>query len=566
MLQLLLCGHVSTAQNLLDGLIVHYPLNGNAQDIGVNGLHATVSGAVLGPDQDGNPNSAYYFNGVNNFINFPNDPLLKPQFPFTVAVMAMFETPPIIENSHVFTTDFQENNYHGAFMNLLQGRIAISFGGGAGNTNPPSRRTKLGVTVLNAFQWYRMTFILRGALDMEIYIDCVNDGGDYSGTGPTQILYSNIPGCLGRMDSDFSGPPHYFLGAISDFRMWDRELTEFEITYMCNEVEICNTTITGEAVICNGSAAQLSAQAQTFVGWAQADAPGQIISAQPQVTVTPTVTTTYLAYTACDTVQFVVQVTDAPNAVFSLENPSGCPPLEVQFTDQSGLGSDVIWQWDFGDGATSNVQHPVHVYTASGIYEVTLTVTVGGGCSATATQAGAVVVTNAPTAAFSYTPPLVNVLGPEVQFIDQSHGAGQWQWNFGDGQVSSQQHPTVNYGEDGIFLVELVVMNAEGCTDTARGYYEVAPLFTLYVPNAFTPNGNRKNEVFYAYGEGITRFRMRIFDRWGMELFESKQLTTGWDGTYNGQPVPMGVYVWQIEASSDFGDGIERAGHVTVLR
>lgn len=95
----------------------------------------------------------------------------------------------------------------------------------------------------------------------------------------------------------------------------------------------------------------------------------------------------------------------------------------------------------------------------------------------------------------------------------------------------------------------------------------MAPLFTLYVPNAFTPNGNKKNEVFYAYGEGITRFRMRIFNRWGgMELFESKLLTTGWDGTYKGQIVPMGVYVWQIEASSDFGDEIERVGHVTVLR
>lgn len=235
----------AAAQDLLNGLIVHYPMSGNAQDIGPNGFHGAVTGAVLGPDQDGNPNGAYYFDGINDFIDMPYDQLLKPQFPFTIACVVMYNTPQTITDTQIFTTDFEQNNYHGAWSNLSGSRVAISYGGGAGNVNSGSRRTKLGTTVLNANQWYRLTFILRGPTDMEIYIDCLNDGGSYSGTGPVDILYTTIPGTIGRTDADMNGPASYFWGAMSDFRMWDRELTEFEINYMCNEVDLCNTTVSG---------------------------------------------------------------------------------------------------------------------------------------------------------------------------------------------------------------------------------------------------------------------------------------------------------------------------------
>lgn len=242
---LLLFAECAAAQDLLNGLIVHYPMSGNAQDIGPNGFHGTVSGAVLGADQDGNPNSAYYFDGTDDFIDFPNDQLMKPEFPFTVAMVVYYENTAVVENAHPFTTDFTQNNYHGAFSSVVGLKQTINFGGGAGNTNPASRRTKTGTTNLVSGQWYRITFILRGANDMEIYIDCVNDGGTYSGTGPTNIVHTAVPGCLGRMDTNFSDPAHYFQGAMSDFRMWDRELTEFEINYMCNEVDLCNTTVSG---------------------------------------------------------------------------------------------------------------------------------------------------------------------------------------------------------------------------------------------------------------------------------------------------------------------------------
>jgi len=561
-------GKETLGQDLLNGLIVHYPMTGNAQDFGPSGFHGTVNGAVLGPDGDGNPNSAYYFDGVDDFIDFPIDPLLKPQFPFTVACVVRYDDVTIVDDAHVFTTDFSENNYYGAFCSLVGERQTISFGGGAGNTNPASRRTKTGMSQLNSMQWYRITFIVRGSMDMEIYLDCVNDGGTYSGTGPTTLQYSNIPGCLGRMDTDFSGPSNYFKGAISDFRMWNRELTELEITYMCNEIDPCITSISSDTTICLGSAALLQIQSTDFVGWAAATAPTVVFSTDPNTLVSPNVNSIYLAYTLCDTVPVQVQVLEAPVVDFQLSIDSGCQPLQVHFGDSSVIaaGATVSWNWDFGDGTNSQLQHPNHQYTSAGIFDVSLTVAYNGGCSAIFQAQNAVSVSASPIAAFSYTPTVVNVLGPEVQFGNQSVGATSWQWNFGDGFISNQQHPAHTFEDAGIFLVELIAINDAGCADTTHRYYEVKPVFTIYVPSAFTPGGNRKNEVFYAYGEGVTKFRMRIFNRWGMELFRSENILTGWDGTYLGQPAQMGVYTWKIDASSDFGEEFNEVGRVTLLR
>ncbi len=345
----ILVGVTAQAQDLLNGLIVHYPMNGNALDVGLNGLHGSVNGAILGPDQDGNANSAYYFDGVNDFVDFPNDPLLKPQFPFTVACVVRYDSPLSIAGTQVFTTDFEQNNYHGAWSNLSGGQIGISFGGGQGNTNSESRRSKVGTTILNANQWYRITLIVRSALDMDIYIDCVNDGGTYSGTGPSQILYTNVPGCLGRMDADMSGPAHYFNGAIDDFRMWNRALTELEITYLCNQP--CISYVSPNQRVCVGDSAVLTINAPGFTGWANASAPDIILSMNTTFTVVPTETTNYLVYSDCGT-DTVLILFDSCALDFNMPNvftPNGDGINDLFFPDifdtNSRLGLKIYSRW-----------------------------------------------------------------------------------------------------------------------------------------------------------------------------------------------------------------------------
>lgn len=91
---------------------------------------------------------------------------------------------------------------------------------------------------------------------------------------------------------------------------------------------------------------------------------------------------------------------------------------------------------------------------------------------------------------------------------------------------------------------------------------------SIYIPNTFTPNTNGRNEVFTAYGEGITEFHMRIFDRWGNLLYETTDMSHGWDGTYKGSVVQQDTYVYTVEYQTMCAGNkrIKDVGHVNVLR
>ncbi|NCP45110.1 MAG: gliding motility-associated C-terminal domain-containing protein, partial [Flavobacteriales bacterium] len=94
-------------------------------------------------------------------------------------------------------------------------------------------------------------------------------------------------------------------------------------------------------------------------------------------------------------------------------------------------------------------------------------------------------------------------------------------------------------------------------------------IFLFYIPNSFTPNDDGTNDVFRAYGEGIdlSNFKMYVFDRWGEKIFETDDITDGWDGTYRGSPVANGVYVWRIETKELFvNKRHEIMGHVNLFR
>lgn len=88
----------------------------------------------------------------------------------------------------------------------------------------------------------------------------------------------------------------------------------------------------------------------------------------------------------------------------------------------------------------------------------------------------------------------------------------------------------------------------------------------LFVPNAFTPNGDGLNEFFIIRGMGINDFNLKIFNRWGNLLFESTNMDKSWDGTFNGDPVSAGVYVYLISYRDYRGKYKEVSGHVTVFR
>lgn len=211
------------AQSLDDGLLLNYKFNGNANDASVNGLNGIVN-ATLAEDRNGDPNSCYYFDGLSDYIDLPNSPILKPQLPVSISFWVNFSS----LSPGVLTTDFAQNIHTGVWVSLSsEGKIAFNFGD-AGSTNPSSRRTKIGETVLETGKWYHILGVVRGATDIDIFIDGINDCGIYTGTGGA-ITYSNSPGSIGRKDANPSLPPYYFHGFIDDFYYWSREVSIEEI-------------------------------------------------------------------------------------------------------------------------------------------------------------------------------------------------------------------------------------------------------------------------------------------------------------------------------------------------
>ncbi|MEW6220865.1 MAG: PKD domain-containing protein [Thermodesulfobacteriota bacterium] len=161
-----------------------------------------------------------------------------------------------------------------------------------------------------------------------------------------------------------------------------------------------------------------------------------------------------------------------PEAAFAASPAAGVAPLVVTFTNQSRNADS--WRWDFGDGSTGTEQQPRHTYSVPGSYTVTLTAS-GPGGEATISRAGLVTVrSDEPLAGFSATP-LAGTAPLAVAFTDASgSGTRAWQWDFGDGGTSAEQHPRHTYSAAGRYTVTLVASGADGATRYEKTDYVLA--------------------------------------------------------------------------------------------
>lgn len=167
-----------------------------------------------------------------------------------------------------------------------------------------------------------------------------------------------------------------------------------------------------------------------------------------------------------------------PVASFRLTPESPLAGQTVNFTDSS-TNDPTTWSWNFGDGGTSLVRNPEHIYTQGGAFTITLVVANGTGSgtfSRTLTVRAA-----APVAKFNFAPS-DPAPGQPVTFTDGSSGSPtSWSWNFGDGGISSNQNPTHTYAAIGNYNVKLVATNAGGSNTISKTVTVAAtgPAFTL---------------------------------------------------------------------------------------
>lgn len=323
-----------------------------------------------------------------------------------------------------------------------------------------------------------------------------------------------------------------------------------------------------------------------------------------------------------------------------------CAASGIQFTDESLDNGNQItsWQWDFGDGKTSDEKNPLHAYTSPGIYIAKLNVKNSTSCNVTEYQQ-TIIINSPPVAAFYSSKPGCN--NTEITFTDNSTIANgrivKWTWDLGDGTKLDRTDNSPfdhQYAEGGNFAVSLIVTSDKGCADTItqtanvttptleagqdlimiRGgsvafnikatgtnlQYKWSPALGLdrddvknplasptedtrytvtvtsdegcvltddvlvkivdkpIIRNTFTPNGDGVNDVWeIEYLDSYPEVRVDIFNRFGIRIYASIGYSTPWNGTLNGNDLPVGTYYYVIDPKL----GIPvYTGWVTILR
>ena len=250
---------------------------------------------------------------------------------------------------------------------------------------------------------------------------------------------------------------------------------------------------------------------------------------------------------------------EPPVVTFTVDPDEGCAPLRVRFSNTTDPGMIGACAWDFGDGQTGGDCMADHTYAQPGTYNVALHVTSTVGCEGDTTLYNIIHVLPNPVAFFGLQPLPAEISEPVVTFRDSSSmDVVSWSWTFphGDPPDAQTANATVTFPGDapGVYPVELIVTNAYGCTDTITRNALVNGELTVYVPNAFTPDGDGINDALVpVLRDADPRFyEFRVFDRWGAEIFSSSAIGEGWDGTVNGVEPKTDVYNWMLRVKSAF--------------
>lgn len=314
-----------------------------------------------------------------------------------------------------------------------------------------------------------------------------------------------------------------------------------------------NPIITNDTGMCYGQTMPLTVSGARSYLWY----PNYNISntTSTNVFASPTVNTTYyvdFTNTCGSVTDSVLIVLQKPTAVVS-------PDDTVCFNDTSLLWASggVSYQWSPANNlATPNNDSTLFYPDEPKTYQVVVTDVLG--CKDTATTT--IYFSPLPTVNAGYDK-IIN-FGEEV-VLSPTHSNGVFSW-LDDSSLScfKCENPIANPTETTTYTAYLI--DSYGCkvTDNVTIYVDG----TIYVPNAFSPDNDGVNDIFYVKGADITEYELFIFNRWGDLLFKSKDMNEGWDGTFKGEKCKTDVYVWRLKYSDINTFNKEHFGHVTLLK
>ena len=328
----------------------------------------------------------------------------------------------------------------------------------------------------------------------------------------------------------------------------------------------------GATTLCNGNTIELNSTLADTYQWTLngVDIPGAtdqvFVASEPgNYSVTTTIGSCVIT-----TSEFVISEAFPQEPVITLSDTTGCIPLII---DLSHDISDVTTQWIVDGVLFSSNQTSQLTINEIGCIDLELILTSTSGCEFSAEILSAICVTPSPIASFTTNPSVISNDQEAINFINTSEFSDYYFWDFGNGSSSDMENPSQNFNvSDNGYQVVLTAYNNEGCSDTYSISLVSNEVGTVFVPNTFTPDGDEHNQEFAPTtipGLKLFSYSMKIYNRWGEQVFESNNINFGWDGTYGpgAKQAQEGVYIWKITYhDQNSNERKEMVGHVTLLR
>ncbi|MFZ9956174.1 MAG: gliding motility-associated C-terminal domain-containing protein, partial [Flavobacteriales bacterium] len=270
-----------------------------------------------------------------------------------------------------------------------------------------------------------------------------------------------------------------------------------------------------------------------------------------------------------------IEVRPQPQAKISANQWSGCAPLTVNLSDTSGI-SAINRVWIISDpmgGKDARTDSSFdYIFSQPGCYQVQLQNTFLHGCTDTAYLANAICIEKTPEAQFSSAPQEANILMPNYQFDNKSSDYLSLIWDF------QQGNPTTSFAEevlvtfpavkDDSIAVRLIASNLY-CRDTLVKFISIKDISSLFMANAFSPNGDGLNDLFSPIAHNISakNFEFMVFNRWGEMIFSTQSPSENWNGKRNNnlEDAPIDIYVWKLKFKEE-NVVKEMVGSVSLLR
>ncbi|MCD6066217.1 MAG: hypothetical protein K0S33_1043 [Bacteroidetes bacterium] len=321
-------------------------------------------------------------------------------------------------------------------------------------------------------------------------------------------------------------------------------------------IPFINATVSPDMNICNGSAVQLIASGSLSYSWSPAT--GLSNAGIPNPMASPSATTNYSVSISggagCAPVIKNIQITVHPKPTVQVTPNDTICAGQSGVIYASGAGS-YVWQ---GLSTTDN-------FILSSPAQTTFYTVIGstGICSDTAN--GAIVVSPLPVADFSLS--VQNEPGDYVITANSSSSGllnGYWTINTSDTLIL---FPLVHdLKSSGTYTVCLHGENERGCMVSECEKIILKDDWTIYIPNSFTPNGDGKNDVFYAYGVNFSAYELLIFDRWGELIYSSADPNEGWKGDIAGTIAKTDTYIYKLKVADPGLQEQSFQGHVHLIR